>query len=212
MNLDDNTLSISRLQGFTLLQQALIIRQWFQHLGLKMPSQALVQQILSEVVAARADADPHLSTQGHCLRRYRDKLYCLKPMQHRLPDKLAWPSSEPSIYLTNDLIYQRVESSSGIPCEQWHKAKITIRFRSGGESIRLPHRSGHHALKKLYQEAGIPPWERAIIPLIYLDNKLAAVGEHWLSAEFYSAANVTCYRIVRCKINPKGNDGISDVD
>jgi tRNA(Ile)-lysidine synthase len=210
----DNTLSISQLLGYPLLQQHLLIRQWFQYLGLKMPSQDFVQKVLDEVVAARDDADPVLSTQGYWIRRYRNALYCLKPTQNRLGDDLIWPSpsDEASLQIADDVTYEVLDSSSGIPTELWRNAKITVKFRSGGETIELPGRKGHHDLKKLYQEVGIPPWERAGIPLIYLDDKLAAVGEYWISSEFYSDNKEPCLRIIRHKINPKGNDDASNVD
>jgi tRNA(Ile)-lysidine synthase len=177
-----------------------------------MPSHDFVQRILEEVVAAREDADPILSTQGYCIRRYRNALYCLKPTQNRLGDELIWPSDERLLQIVDDVTYEVVDSSSGIPIELWRNARITVRFRSGGERICVPNRIGHHPLKKLYQEAGIPPWERAVMPLVYLDDKLAAVGEHWISNEFYSDKKEPCLRIIRHKINPKGNDGTPDVD
>ncbi|WP_349028144.1 tRNA lysidine(34) synthetase TilS [Methyloglobulus sp.] len=208
----DNTLNLSRLKDYPLLQQQLIIRQWFQHLGLKMPSQNFVQKVLDEVVAARDDANPVLTTQGYCFRRYRNTLYCLKPTQNRLGDELIWPSDDRLLQIVDDVTYEVVDSSSGISAELWRNARITVRFRSGGESIELPNRSGHHPLKKLYQEAGVPTWERARMPLIYLDDTLAAVGEHWISNEFYSLKKEPCLRIIRHKINPKGNDGTPDVD
>jgi tRNA(Ile)-lysidine synthase len=208
----DNALSINRLQSYSLLQQALIVRQWFQRLGLKMPSEDFVQRILEQAVAAREDAGPILATQGHCIRRYRNALYCLKPSKEKLVGELIWPSGEPSLQIAGDATYEIVGSSSGIPVVQWRNAKITVKFRAGGETIELPGRKGHHALKKLYQEAGIPPWERVRTPLIFLDDKLAAVGEHWVCAEFYGEAQVGCLRIIRHKINPKGNDGSPDVD
>lgn len=212
INHSDNTLSINRLQSYSLLQQPLIIRQLFQHLGLKMPSQDFVQRILGQVVAVREDADPVLSAKGYSIRRYRDKLYCLKPSQKIVADDLIWPSGEASLKIAEDMPLEVVESSSGIPTKQWLASRITVKFRSGGESIKLSGRSGHHSLKNLYQEAGIPPWERVRVPLIYLDGKLAAVGEHWISAEFYSEGQEPCLRIICHKINPKGNDDAPDVD
>lgn len=212
INHSDNTLCLNRLQSYSLLQQRLIIRQWFQHLGLKMPSQDFVQRVIEQVVAAREDADPVLSTKSYSIRRYRDKLYCLKPSQKIVADDLIWPSGEALLKIAEDVSFEAVESSSGITSEQWLASKITLKFRSGGETIKLPGRSGHHSLKNLYQEVGIPPWERLRVPLIYLDGKLAAVGEHWISAEFYSEGQEPCLRIICHKINPKGNDDAPDVD
>ncbi len=212
INHSDNTLCLNRLQSYSLLQQPLIIRQWFQYMGLKMPSQDFVQRILEQVVAARADADPVLSAKGYSIRRYRDKLYCLKPSQKIFADDLIWPSGEALLKIAEDVSFEVVESSSGIPTKQWLASRITVKFRSGGETIKLPGRSGHHSLKNLYQEAGIPPRERLRMPLIYLDDKLAAVGENWISNDFYSDKQEPCLSIIRHKINPKVNDGTPDVD
>jgi tRNA(Ile)-lysidine synthase len=78
-----------------------------------------------------------------------------------------------------------VPASTGITLAVWQQSHVEVRARQGGEKIRLPHRQGRHSLKKLFQEAGIPPWERELVPLVYLDGQLAAVGGYWISAEFY---------------------------
>jgi len=33
----------------------------------------------------------------------------------------------------------------------------------------------HKSVKKLMQEAGLPPWQRSLVPLIYVNDELAAV-------------------------------------
>lgn len=202
LNPDDNTLVISQLQSSPLLQQRIIVRQWFQFLGVRMPSEAIVQRILAEVVAARDDANPVVLTKVYSIRRYRDALYCLKPYLNKAGDTLFWPADQDFLQLTDDKVYEIVVADKGIPCEQWRNALVSVRFRAGGETIELPGRTGHHELKKLFQEVGIPPWEREMIPLVYLDSKLAAVGEHWLSAEFYrETEGFACFRISRTVIS-----------
>ena len=211
MSTQDCSLSIKKLQCYSTAQQALIIRQWFQQQGLKMPSEAVVKRVLTQVVGARVGADPVLATQGITIRRYRDVLCCLKPVGIRPEQALIWPAQARTFEIAKGVVYQIVASSSGIPLSCWQQAQIIVKFRSGSEVLQLPYRSGHHALKKLFQEAAIPPWERRLIPLVYLDGKLAAVGEHWISAEFYSAKQESCIRVIRQKINPKGNDDRADV-
>jgi tRNA(Ile)-lysidine synthase len=44
----------------------------------------------------------------------------------------------------------------------------------------------HKSLKKLFQEAGIPTWLRNYVPLIYIDDRLAAVGGLWRCEWFAS--------------------------
>jgi tRNA(Ile)-lysidine synthase len=183
-NPKDNTLCISRLTEHHRSSQQLIIRCWFGYLGLKMPAQAVVERILGQVVAAGKQRDPVLSEQGYNIRRYRDKLYCLV-VQVELQDCL-WPTGQTSIKIGPDQTLTCLISSTGILRERWLAARVDIKFRRGGEKIGLPGRQGHHALKNLFQEAGIPSWERDSLPLIYLDDQLAAIGERWISAEFYS--------------------------
>ena len=195
-NAADQTLSIVRLQSYQIPQQQLIIRQWFQALGLKMPALAFVERVQSEVLAARESSDPQLSGQGYSVRRYRDRLYCLKSAA---PDGVRdgiWPTWQASIKVSDRQSLSCVPSSAGISREQWQNAVIKIAARSGGEKIRLPGRLGCHTLKKLFQEAGIPPWEREAIPLIYLDDKLAAVGDLWISADFYSEETLDCVSLI----------------
>jgi tRNA(Ile)-lysidine synthase len=54
---------------------------------------------------------------------------------------------------------------------------------------------GQHCLKKLFQEAGIPPWERQTRPLIYLNDQLAAVAGLWIADWAWSQAPQAGYQI-----------------
>lgn len=189
------TLCIKQLQAQKSPRQQLIIRHWFQSLGLRMPAQAFVERIQTEVVAAREDSDPILLGQGCFIRRYRDELYCLRQAEQEMPRDMHWPAGQTSIEFSNHRTLSYLPSSAGILHEQWQKAKVSIKFRSGGEKIRLPKRKEHHSLKNLFQEAGIPPWEREKIPLVYLNDKLAAVGDLWISADFYNEKPNSCIQL-----------------
>jgi tRNA(Ile)-lysidine synthase len=188
----DKTLCISRLKAYKTIQQPLVIRQWLQTFNLKMPSLAFVEQLQSGILSSREDGGPELSVQGYCVRRYRDKLYCLKQAAPETVQDRLWPSGQASIKVSEHQTLSCVFSSPGIGLEQWRKATIAVKARSGGEKIRLPGRKGRHVLKNLFQEAAIPPWEREAIPLVYLDNRLAAVGGLWISADFYSEKAQGC--------------------
>ena len=191
-NSDDQTLTISQLTTYPAHEQALIIRHWFQGLKLKMPTQAFVARVQTEILCARPDSDPIVSRQHYGVRRYRDKLYCLLSLQLVKFDALAWPTGQISLALSNQKTLTYLPSSAGISRSLWQHATIKVCTRQGGEKIRLPGRSGHHTLKKLFQEADIPTWERETLPLIYLDGQLAAVSDLWVSADFYSEEVDNC--------------------
>ena len=193
----DQSLCVRSLQQYQKPLQALILREWFQVLGLKMPSQAVVERIQSELIAARVDSDPLLQGRDYCLRRYRDKLYCLKLGVFKPVIEKQWPKELDWVACSAHQRLGITPSLSGIGVVAWQSATVTVRPRQGGERIRLPYRQGRHALKQLFQEANIPPWQRESMPLVYLDDQLAAVGDLWISADFYQEENqgLACVRL-----------------
>jgi tRNA(Ile)-lysidine synthase len=181
----DNTLSISRLRMFDSARQQLAVRRWFLMNGLRMPSRDVVLRLLNQVAVAKDARHPALFSQGCWIRRYRDKLYCLAPFEPEMPEETVWPPDQIRILLGEYRALYWRRASAGIALETWLESEIVVKCRAGGEKIRLPGRAGRHSLKNLYQEAGIPPWEREKMPLVYLNGQLAAVGDRWISAEFH---------------------------
>jgi tRNA(Ile)-lysidine synthase len=59
--------------------------------------------------------------------------------------------------------------------------EFTVRFRQGGERFHPSGRNHSQSLKKLLQEAGVPPWERDGIPLLYHGEELVAVIGYWVA-------------------------------
>ncbi len=49
---------------------------------------------------------------------------------------------------------------------------LAVKLRSGGERLQPDARRPRRTLKNLFQEAGIPPWERERLPLIYCGEEL----------------------------------------
>lgn len=189
-------LSIVRLLALDDSKQYLVVRQWFKCQNLKMPSEKRVQSILNEVVKAKAEAHPEIKTQAYCIRRYRGELFCIQPTGFDgLPAELQWVAGVKQLLLSDGSKLELLESSIGIPKAVWESAEVKVRFRQGAEKISLPGRVGRHTLKNLYQEKAIPPWQRGKIPLLYLNNKLAAVADLWVDSNYFSDRNEPCYRI-----------------
>jgi tRNA(Ile)-lysidine synthase len=69
----------------------------------------------------------------------------------------------------------RQADGAGLRSEILAGGSLTIRYRRGGERFRPVGRSHGQELKKLLQEAGIPPWERDRLPLLYRNGLLLAV-------------------------------------
>jgi tRNA(Ile)-lysidine synthase len=143
-------------------------------------------RILSDVLHCRRDATPCVQWGGFVVRRYRDALYLL--CRTDAPDReqvLDWSLEEP-LHLpgTAGLLRARRGTGRGIQATAASAAGVRVAWRRGGERCRPAGRGQHHSLKKLFQERGIPPWERQRIPLIYLGDELAAVADMWVCHPF----------------------------
>lgn len=178
----DLSLALDGLQAFSAPQRNWLLRKWFERLKLKPPSTALLTSLNGQLIGAGNEASPEIVSQGHVFRRYRQRLFCLKPHQLSKPARCNWPADLDGLSLSNGYQLNRVTADGGgIAQPLWHASTVTLRPRSGGEKIKLSGRAGHHCLKKLFQEAGIPPWQRESRPLVYLDDRLAAVVGLWVA-------------------------------
>lgn len=193
---ENHSLDLNKLQSLADADIHGLLRQWFGSLGLKPPSQALLQTVKQQFLHSDSLANPHLVTQGHVLKKYRQTLYCLAEKTFApLPDAQDWPADTRTMRLANDCVLSLTTANSGINQSLWHGSKITLRPRSGGEKLKLANRAGRHDLKKLFQEAGVPPWERQSRPLIYLNGQLAAVAGLWIAEWACAQIDAGCYRI-----------------
>ncbi|WP_020482997.1 tRNA lysidine(34) synthetase TilS [Methylomonas sp. MK1] len=192
----DGSFNIADLSAFSATQLNCLLRQWLGRMGLKPPSQAVLQTLVEQSIGGRADALPQIYIQGHSIRTYRQKLYCIPELNLRKDTEAkCWAQEQEQISLSNGYVLRRNSASVGLSKDLWQNAKVTVEPRRGGEKLKLAGRVGHHCLKKLYQEAGVPPWERDIRPLIYLDGSLAAVAGLWIAEWAWLSAVDACYQL-----------------
>lgn len=185
-NATDQSLDILRLQTYPPIEQRWLLREWFASLKMKMPPQHTLERLCHELIETHKNTTPQLQLKNMTLRRYQNKLMALPKTAHQPFLPCAWPCGQDTLTLSNRTQITRKRAQSGLSKTAWDSAHVTVKLRQGGEKIHLPHRAGRRDLKKLFQDATIPAWQREKIPLIYFDDKLAAVGDLWLAAEFYT--------------------------
>lgn len=181
----DNRLSVAQLCQWQAPEQRLVLRHWLKNLGFRAPSTAVLQRIIAEVLLAAADRNPRVAWREGEVRRYRDNLYALHPLP-AIDSKAvyAWDGRQPLVLPGNGVLHTDVAVGRGIHAECLNGA-LEIRYRQGGERCRIAGRAGGHTLKKLFQEAQqVPPWARQRVPLLYIDDQLAAVGDLWVCQPF----------------------------
>lgn len=192
----NQSLNIADLLLKESAQQQWIIREWMAYLNLRMPSVKLLECILTDVLLAREGANPVVQHENCTIRRYQNYLYAVWDRPKVVPStEVIWQNIQQALYLTDQSKLQLMASENGIANHYFNNALVQIKYRTGGEKIALAHRAGRHSLKKLFQEAKIPPWQRESIPLIYINGKIAAIADLWISADFYSEGPESCLKI-----------------
>jgi len=165
-----NTLSLSALLATSKNRRINILRHWFFSQGCRSPNAQHFIQLERDVLKVKLDAQPLFKIDGKELRRYKDDLYLLVPRQIRLDWKCQWDRQAPLVLpgglgVLDPEDYQQIGKGR----------MLTVCFRKGGERLRIPGSVHTKSLKKLFQQWQVPPWERGLIPLIFLDHHLVAV-------------------------------------
>lgn len=180
-----STLSIKRLKQLSSPRLLNLLRYWIVVTLEKKPTRKLLEEIEKTLVNSKADAKPNIVFSGYAFRRFQENLYLLKTSDGvKVQSDLVWNPSSP-LTLPNLNIQLKAMATVG---EGLNKnlldESLTIRFRKGGEKFHPAGRHHSQSLKKLLQEANIPPWERNVIPLLYFKDELIAVAGLWLAREF----------------------------
>ncbi|MFN2309960.1 MAG: tRNA lysidine(34) synthetase TilS [Gammaproteobacteria bacterium] len=190
-----HTLSVSALLRLSAPRRANLLRHWLARQRLPLPSRAVLAEIDRALLHAAADAQPVVCWGGVCLRRYRDALMIDAPATAGAAAEavdsgrcIDWAVQQP-LSLPAGILSAEPVRGGGVACRHLEGGRCQVRFRRGGERLQPAGRRQHHSLKHLFQEAGVPPWERARVPLIYRGDTLIAVAGHWVCEGFQAAEN-----------------------
>jgi tRNA(Ile)-lysidine synthase len=174
--LDPASLSVPALLEQPPAWRDRLLRAWVLAQGLPaLPGDALAV-VHDEVVLARPDSRAEYAWSGAVIRRWRDGLFAGRPLPPLPKDwRVHWDGRAPLALPTGDVL--RLEPALGFD------APVLVRTRQGGERIVLPQRGHSSELKQVLQDLGIPPWQRARLPLVFAaDGELLAAGSVAISA------------------------------
>lgn len=162
-------LTTPMLSAVPAARAKLLLRGFLSARGLRAPSAQQLNEMLHQLISAPGDARVELHHDGQVLRRYRGVISVL-------PATLAAHS-----------VALRKCRGSGIDAEKLKAGEVTVRLRRGGERLRLAADRPSRTLKNLFQEAGIPPWERDRLPLLYCGSDLVWVPGLGIAANYRAA-------------------------
>ena len=191
-----DALSVSALRRLSLPRQRNLVRYWLRRQGFLAPSAMHLDQVLAQVVKEPRTRQAVIRWPGAEVHRYRDALMAFKPRAE--PDsglRIRWNPQDALEIPGVGILSMEPARGDGLSRERIGQSPLTVGLRQGGETCRLPGRAHHHKLKKLLQEAGVPPWERKRLPLVYVNDEIAAIGDRWVCEPYAARADEAAWKL-----------------
>lgn len=186
--LDDAGLNVKAWQSLSAARQVNALREWLRLKSGQTPSSSLVRRLQRELpVAGAARWEWHHGV----LRRHRGHLSYVAaaplPQAHGAKETLLVidaPGRYPLAAWGGELVVERVRDG-GVPASRL--AQVELRERLGGEQFMAGPGRPARSLKKQYQAANVPAWERDG-PLVYSQGQLIFVPGLGLDARALATA------------------------
>jgi tRNA(Ile)-lysidine synthase len=161
-----------------------LLRKFLEAQGLRAPSEAKLVDMLKQLTSGGARTA--IAHDGKVLRVYRDRVSVSRATGRGDFSPLTW-KGESRLQLPalgGELRFRKVKGR-GIAAA--HRP-LSVRLRSGGERLQPDARRPRRTLKNLFQEAGVPPWRRERLPLLYKGADLVWVPGLGIDARFSATA------------------------
>ncbi len=161
-----------------------LLREFLAAQGMRAPSEAKLVEMLKQL--SGGGARTLIEHEGLRLRVYRGRLSIEPTAAEGAFAPLRWRGERrlPIPALGGEL---RFRPSRGTGIDARHKS-LQVRLRAGGERLRPDPRRPRRTLKNLFQEAGVPPWQRERLPLLFCGEDLVWVPGLGVDAAFQAAA------------------------
>ena len=177
------------LAGFNALSPARarnLLRYAWLAAGFRAPDTRWIDEALRQLANADSLSEICVATVDGELHVYRGELHLIGHPPDLSPTVISW-SGEPELPWVGGRILFVPGTGSGIDRRQLQGGEVTLRPRLGGERLRPDAKRPRRSLRKLCQDAAIPPWERSRLPLLWVAGTLAWVGGVGVDAAFACA-------------------------
>ncbi len=199
-------IELIRLHALSAARARNVLRHELANAGCRMPDQRWLDEALRQLANSRAEAAICLALGEYRVRSYRGELYLFvaQPLAQQteywqgescLPWAGGWlrftqttqadcppgttllrlPEQANSVARAHASDTKTAESGA-MPQVTQVRAQLRIALRCGGEQLQLDPRRPRRSLKNLCQEAGIPPWLRERLPILWCGERIAWVG------------------------------------
>ena len=169
----ERTLAVASLRQLTRARGKNLLRHFIGLHGISMPDSDRLESALHQLITAKQGARVLIELKGAQLRRFQGRVHITR-LGVRDPRAVTRWHGERELSLPDfgGVLRFSKGRGAGIDPARIKGRALTVRVRQGGERLQPQCDRPRRTLKNLFQEAGIPPWQREITPLLYCDDQL----------------------------------------
>jgi tRNA(Ile)-lysidine synthase len=183
-----------------------LLRHFIEGRGYPLPNARILNEALHQLRDAGRDARVCVNLKAVTLWRFRGGAYLVAPPPPPAPP-VRW-QGEAALWVPAAGVGVRMAAVTGAGLKRalLESGVVALGVRQGGERLRLQAGGPHRSLKNLLQEHAIPPWQRARLPLLWCDDRLAWVAGIGFDADLRAAPGEP--GLLPCVVNllPSGQD------
>jgi tRNA(Ile)-lysidine synthase len=193
---DGASLSVRALRALSADRRRNLLRLWIADSSRVVPDTRRLEEIAGPLLEARPDAHPQVLWGDAAVRRHADLLSLMDreatsgagadAQAHAAELDWRWRQSS-RCALPGGSALELVAGSQGAIDLDALPERLAVRWRRGGERLRVRSGGPRRALKSLLQEARVPLAERARMPLIFADGRLIAAADLWVDESVRAA-------------------------
>lgn len=172
-------LEVARLARLEPARARNLLRHFLASRGVPIQRERL-HEALAQMLEASPDSEPMVAFGALALRRFQGRLVLVG--QSSPPAVATWTWRGEAVLDLGGMGKLAFKPALGVGVRL--PEGVTVRPRGGGEKLRPDARRPARTLKNLLREAGVPPWWRERLPLIYVDGRLAWAAEIGADATF----------------------------
>jgi len=172
--------------------QPLLVRAWLATQCEILPPKVRLKEFLRQLAKVNSDSKHEMSWSKYTVTNYLSQLFVRESYFEK--DKQSWDKLTDVTFTSQVELpekFGRLEIQSSI-----ENLNYRIKFREGGEKLRLLNNRFHSKLKNLFNQHHVLPWMRSRIPLIYAEDMLVAVANLWVNADWLEQQKISDFRVI----------------
>jgi tRNA(Ile)-lysidine synthase len=191
-------IDVGRLRLLSAARIDNTLRYWFASRGVRMPATAWLDEMRTQLLQAKADAQVCVMHPDCTIRRYRDRIY-LTPraddVEGALQIPFRWDGEAQMEFAAfgGRLLFEAAEQ--GVDAAWLRQQSLLIHYRSGGERLKPAPNRPTRSLKHHYQALDIPAWERERLPLVSTKGGLLFASGVGMDCSHFGSAGGSLIRL-----------------